>query len=261
MANLRFELQGKPGDITLDAFVTAVANWQKILAEVDAALSGKSSGSVEWRVSNLSMGSLRVEAESFSKLENHDYGPEVVRASIQGLGILEHEPSIPPYLSESGLKHVRRLLGIIGTNGVTGIYMANHAADATLTKTSLDNMRRALRVRDRSIGSVEGRLDQISVHGKAPVCVVYLHRTHKAVRCQFTSTMLDEVKAALGRRVIAAGIVSYNERHEPVRVALQFLHHLPSSAELPSIETIAGSDPNFTGGLDSVEYVRRMRDG
>jgi hypothetical protein len=29
---------------------------------------------------------------------------------------------------------------------------------------------------------------------------------------------------------------------------------------LPTVDDLAGSDPGFTGGLDSVEYVRRMRD-
>lgn len=29
---------------------------------------------------------------------------------------------------------------------------------------------------------------------------------------------------------------------------------------LPTIEEIGGSDPDFTGGLESSEYVRRMRD-
>ncbi|HEV2237559.1 MAG TPA: hypothetical protein VGR57_12925 [Ktedonobacterales bacterium] len=47
------------------------------------------------------------------------------------------------------------------------------------------------------------------------------------------------------------------------------LEQLPGVAEalaakeatLPTMEEIGGSIPDFTGGVDSVTYVRRMRDG
>lgn len=53
-----------------------------------------------------------------------------------------------------------------------------------------------------------------------------------------------------------------------IKAALENAGHMDAQAEvreveakrLPTIEEIGGSDPDFTGGLSSEEYVRRMRD-
>lgn len=260
MANLKFSLEGKPESITVDAFVVAVSNWLKILKEVDSALSGQSAGSVDWFVSNLATSSLVVEVQGHSKLDNADFGPDVVKESISGLRRLEVEGLTPPYLSDRGLDHTKRLLQLIGSQGVTGIAITNHAEGAKLTPQALTNLRMLTRAQAHAIGSIEGRLEQISVHGRAH-CTVYHHRTHKGVRCLFQPDMIGEVKEALGRRVIAAGIVFYNVKHEPIRVQLQHLRRLRSANELPTEKDIGGSDPNFTGGVESSEYIRSMRDG
>jgi hypothetical protein len=50
--------------------VAPVADWMLMLRDIDAALSGVPGGSLDWLVSDLRTGSLVVEADWSSRLEN-----------------------------------------------------------------------------------------------------------------------------------------------------------------------------------------------
>jgi hypothetical protein len=261
MATLHLQLQGEPRGITIDAFVTAVTNWFKVVTDIDTAISGQPGGSLEWVVANLATGSLVVEAESHSKLPNQNYDTEVVRAAITGLRRLEEEGLTPQYLSPKGLKSAKQLLRLIGTQGIEGIRIANHAESVELTANAAGYVAELLPVRYTIIGSVEGRLEAISIHEKEPRCTVYRDFTNQAVTCLFPRDMLNEVKDGLGKRVVAMGEVDMNGRHEPVTVHLERLRILDNEEELPGIGDIGGTDPRFTGGIESSAYMRSMRDG
>ena len=45
------------------------------------------------------------------------------------------------------------------------------------------------------------------------------------------------------------------------RIKAEHLRILRERDELPTIAELGGKYPDFTGGLTSEEYVRRMRDG
>lgn len=261
MANLHFKLEGEPGSITVDAFIAAVTDWFKVLNDVDSAISGQPKGSLEWVVTDLSTGSLTLDAESHSRLPDRNYAPDVLGAAISGMRRIEYEGLTPPYLSPRGIRTARRLLKVIGTGGVSSISIANHAESVELTARAVTNVDDLLPIRYTVIGSVEGKLEAISIHEREPRCIVYHDRTHQAVTCVFPIDMLADVKEGLGKRVIALGAVDMNGRHEPVRVHLERLRPLRSEQDLPSIADIGGSDPRFTGGLESSAYIRSMRDG
>ena len=75
----------------------------------------------------------------------------------------------------------------------------------------------------KEIGSVEGRLNVISLAGRAPRFVLYETITRKAVSCRFTTERLEEIKAALGRRVLVTGLVTFNRKEEPQKITLESL--------------------------------------
>jgi hypothetical protein len=261
MAGLLLRIEGEPKSITMSAFLIAVNNWVKVLADLDSGISGYPKGSLEWVVTDLATGSLQVAVASRSKLEDVDFGTEVERAQIVGLRLLENEGLTPPYMTEAGIQSAKRMLKLIGNQGVTGLRIVNPSdkEEVQLSARASAHIDQLLPVRQHSIGSVEGKLEMISVHGSKPQFLVYHHRTHKAVRCIFEEGMLDEVKDALGHRVIASGEVLLNAKDEPVRLKLERLRRLRSENELPSIAMITGIDPNFTGDLTTSDYLRSIR--
>jgi hypothetical protein len=118
-------------------------------------------------------------------------------------------------------------------------------------------IRRIVTPRYTSIGSVTGSLDTIGRRG-GTYATIYDEVHGLAVRCKFDEDLLPQVKEAFGRRVIARGVVHYSDETGVSRVTLHELEILPE--RLPSVAEMYGAFPNFTGGLDSVEYVRRLRD-
>lgn len=258
MSTLTFKLNGKPGTVGMPAFVVAVSKWQEILRDLDTAISGVAGGTLGWVVSDLQVGSLVVGAESYSRLPEKNYSEDVVRALIDGLRELEDDGSTPPYLSERGISSTRSMLKLIGNHGVSGIEISNHREGVMLSARASANVDLLLPVRYESIGSVEGRLDQINVHHKTPRFTVYHHRTHKAVACAFPPEMLGQIKDYIGEPVVVFGRIQHNARHEPLRIELESVYRRQTRKELPALSLIRGIDPLFTGEMTTAEYLRSV---
>lgn len=261
MSSVSLILNGEPKTISMHALSVAVSNWLVMLTEVDCAVSGHAHGSLDWMVDDLAIGSLVIEAKAQSRLEGENFGPEVVRQTMNGLRLLEESGLTPPFLSLRGLRSAQRLVKLIGQHGVWSIEVTNHSERVPLSARSSANIDQLVAIRHHALGSVEGKLEMITVHERRPRFNLYVRSTHTAVRCIFQPELLDQVKANLGQSVIAAGEISYNAKNEPVRVDLRELRRLRTKDELPSIGELSGIDADFTRGVESSAYVRSMRDG
>ena len=116
------------------------------------------------------------------------------------------------------------------------------------------------RVRNKSIGSVEGRLELVSIHVRTRRFNIYHVITNKAIRCNLPVAMEEQAISSLGRRVIVSGIVSYNAVGEPVKVEVNRLRTLKKEKELPSIADMLGMAPDITDDLSTEEHIRQLRD-
>lgn len=262
MASLRFEVKGELGAITLKGFLAAIESSFRILAEYDVAISGEPGGSLDWVVKDIATGSLILEAESVSRLENKNFGPEVARRFVKGWQQIESTGLSPAFLSDRGMKRAKTMAKLIGREGTTGFVVSGMSEVVEITAQSAVNIDRLIKPRYKSIGSVEGRLETISIHGK-PRFVIYHSRTGKAVNCTVPADKLTSLITTdlLGRRVCAYGLVHSNARGEPLRVDAERIRILREKHELPSIESLGGKHPDFTGGASTVDYLRKLRGG
>ncbi len=263
MATLRFQIKGEPGSVGYGAFLAALEDWLSILRDLDSGISGQPRGSLDWAVTDLSKGSLVIEIESKTKLADKNFGPQVAEVVVTGLERVERLGASPPYLSERGMGKARHLVRLIGRDGTTGFAVTHLENTVDLTAQASVHLDQLMRVQQRSMGSVEGKLETISVHGR-PRFVVYHGMTRKAVSCQIRS---DEwLRVALNalesrKRVNVTGLVHYNLRGEPIRVEVDNIRILRDRSELPTTADIRGSDPAFTGQLSTEAFVREIRGG
>ncbi len=152
-------------------------------------------------------------------------------------------------------------MGLIGREGATGFAVSHLDETAELTPRASSHIDDLLRVQRHSIGSVEGRLETVSVHGKARF-IVYLARTRKAVSCSIPSG--DWLKVATeamqeGKRVNVTGMVQYNARGEPMRVEPEAIRTLRDETELPGTQEMGGRYPDLTGELSTADFLREVR--
>lgn len=259
---LQLTIEGERGAISFETFATVVRNSFDILSDLDSAVSSLPRGSLEWFVTDVSYGSLSIAIEPKSKLQDMDYSRKVTETFVDGLMQIQKEHTTPPYFSDYGLRKAQSVAKALKKNGAEAVRVFDVERETTAIirpEAALD-LARLINVRYQEIGSVEGKLEMISIHG-APRFTVYHSITQRSVKCKFSTQLLDTVKDGLGRRVIVKGMVHFNYIHEPVKVDMESLTLFPMENELPVPRDIKGIAPDFTGGKESGEYVRSLRDG
>src|SRR5690606_38578143 len=127
----------------------------------------------------------------------------------------------------------------------------------SVTQRTARNLARALSVQRRSLGSVIGRLDSISVH-KRRLAGVWDSITGLRVEVTFTDNQVQEIKNALGKRVEIFGLITRDLNDDRVKLTTRELEVLPDAGERRSMDSIYGRDPDVAGARSSVDYVREM---
>lgn len=90
----------------------------------------------------------------------------------------------------------------------------------------------------KSYGSIEGRLDAILLQRK-PAFKIY-DSTEKGTLCYFDKTLLNEVQAALGKRVSVLGLIHSNEAGRVLKVEVSSIDIFPAEEDLPALEDVVG---------------------
>jgi hypothetical protein len=107
--------------------------------------------------------------------------------------------------------------------------------------------------------SIDGVLDLISVRGR-PHFSIREHDTNHHIRCVFSDDLFEKVKDSLRKRVVVEGVVQFDKEGTPKHIG-----EITNIWERPQpqleFDGIAGSRPEFTGGVPAGEYVRRLRIG
>jgi hypothetical protein len=266
---LELIIEGEQGKITVETLQAALGNWLETLHDLDRAISHDPRGSVDWILAKMSLGSGIVGARPVPRNPARDFGPQISYSNVDGFRLIESEGVSPPYLSEKGMKGATGLLGLIGKGGATGVViryvpieedLAGSAEEARVSIRGAANIIRLLPVHHKAIGSVEGTLEAVSLH-RGGRFTVYEHRTKKAVKSLFErDKWLEDIRAALGKRVEVGGLVEYNVRQEPLSIKVDRLRIL-GEGRLPRTRELTGSDPGFTGDMSTEEFIKAVRGG
>lgn len=220
MSRLRLHIEDERGAVSFRTFVDILNRTRLILSELDVALSGQPRGALEWSVSDLGLGSANATIEALAPLDADERLPQLVSENfITGLSIVEESAELPAYFSELTLQRVGAISQRLNGNrpallDATHLEVGSHAR---VTGRAHANVKEATRPRFAAIGSVIGRLGLVSTE-KARWFNVYDELTHRAVRCHYEHAQFEEVRAALRKRVIVAGLVRRNAQGLPLRV-------------------------------------------
>ena len=110
----------------------------------------------------------------------------------------------------------------------------------------------------RTIGSLIGRLGQIDVDNRREFRLFDRH-TDWATPVTHGPEHLGALTAALGTTVIVSGQLWRGANRKPLRLEFRKLRVIDFDSRR-SLDDLIGIAPDFTGGLSSEEYVRRLRD-
>jgi hypothetical protein len=254
---LIIRVTGKGKYIPVASFVAVVQNTLTILREVDAELSEQRLGSLTWRISNVSLNSpleMTIFAEPNADL---DVSRDVVEVITTGLRQIDSSPdSIPAFFTPRALEGAKRLVSVLN-DGIERIALRSPQGElVTPTQRVAANVDELIQDYEE-LTTFEGPLEAVTLRGKR---IFYIwDPIDGRISCRFPEDMLDEVRTLLGHRASVYGRARFSSTGKPLFIQVEEVERLPSQEELPKVKNL--KPINITNGLDSVEYVRRQRDG
>ena len=267
MAELDLEIHGKPGEVSAATFREAIYYAVSLLREFDAAVSGKRLGSLRWYIERLkSNGSLFITFHSKQRIYKTpktlppDVSSSVTSFLLSGFEDIEEKCVMPSYLSEFGLAKVGDLAHLIKKNGARGFRFGSQSKSVEVTSKTSENVGKLLPIQRTAIGSVEGNLEGVNLHGK-PRVIVYHAVTKRAVTCLFEpDRFMDQVRNCLGRRVVIFGTLHKNINGDTLRVSMERLEIVDEKNRFALPGPTEGlQDPEFSKTPSTEAYLRSIR--
>jgi hypothetical protein len=209
---------------------------------------------MRWGIVNVSMRSpIQLTLEP-SQIQADSRTIDVIEPFLDDLARLERGEK-PQYFTPDLQARAKDVVSVLG-HGIRSIRFNSNGHEARPT------LRVAARVdelteRYYEIGSIEGRLEVISVHGGDAV-MVYDARWRSRVKCLVSDAQLEQAKALLGKRVMVRGRIRCEYKRPKEVVDVFEIQPLGDSSGLPQVGDIAPVD--LFGDSEPADYLRGEED-
>jgi hypothetical protein len=221
--------------IPVATFVEAASRLCALLAEVDTSISGRHS--LEWGIAGLRASSAVLEATPRVLRDDYpDNSPEVISAVVMGMQQIDKQATRPKFFSDEALEDAKQLAGVL--NGyidridLRAIVRGRPPVTASVTQRVAANVNELIGPRYTALGSIEGTMELVSIHGTV-YFNVYDLVTRRKVRCICEREILNELIGSLGKRLLVYGEIRFNAAGLPVSIRVEKVRVLRERAELP----------------------------
>lgn len=256
-----FRLSGSRKDAELvraDEFAQWLSGTLACLRRIQRSSTNRAP--VLYRITDLSIGSAVVEIEATSLDDENQSAHEVVGDFVKGLaataqgtfGLLPYDAEVKRGFRELYSPFRRELQRVTVTFGKQTVEIRRDQASRLAVKE---------RIGEISVAQYAGFIEALNVH-KEPVFYLYPVSGPSRIPCVFDQLLLEDVKSAIKRYATVHGVIEYPVGSAfPSRIVAERIELHPKEEELPTLRSLIGAAPNLTDGLDSVTYVRRLRNG
>lgn len=267
MATLRIRIRGEVGQISPSSLTTVLNRSLEVLHDLDLRLSEEYGGSLRWVVAGVGEGSIYFDLGTRIKKGDRDFAVQVHDTYTNGLQIIKNQGITPPYFSEKNVSSIGQIVRSIGQDGMSAVEYSEPGQAEFATELTADlepAIQKLTGISYHALGSIEGKVELVSIQKRTRRFNVTLERTSKAVTCTLPSDHDEDIMEAMKhhRRVLVKGRIAYNALSEPMRVNVQgAVRLLGERKDLPTSNELEGSDPGLTGDMSTEEFVRSLRDG
>lgn len=246
------DAQGDPGPIVHLVLPTRGSPLSKIIQaqqafldmgrEVARSVAGTTRDPVVFSVVRASESSLdlHMTPAPVPSIATMDIARSVARAINTGVATLQREAVRPPHFTDRALEKARDLAALVGDE-MPKIGVRNGTGDTDITKALATHVDTILnRATLTVIGTVEGRLESVTVHDRRTFSVYDL-LTGERIECSFGHRiLLATILGAMERRVRVHGAIRYRDTGEIVGMLAETLQPLPGDDTLPSARDVFG---------------------
>lgn len=231
---------GPDAAVDIRQLVNAASVFASLLREVAKEYAGTANDPVRWLV-EIHDGSVRLplRGEPATEFLAAAAIPEIATAIVAGVQMLDREPRRPPYYNDAALGHAKALANLVKDD--LPISVKNGVVSTAVTKHVMANVDAVLGAPIESLGTLEGRLESVNIHGDRPTLGLYDLLTRHRTDCYFGKHLsLEDIRPGIGRRVAITGAIKTKPNGERLSIEARQIRIFPSEDDLPSFEDVVG---------------------
>lgn len=260
---LTFTLQGSSKDeglVSARDFTTFLDGVIGALQAIERGVTRQRRSVLDYRITQLEIGSAIIAFEPIAETESNGLRETVTTRFAEGFAAVRDGIADRSSLEPGALRGFSKMLAPLKrsvrqiTAAIDGVeivvYAGGNGAGFQLQSP----------VEGASVGSYAGFLDALNVH-RTEVFYLYPPVGPNRVACEFEDRLIDEVRNSLRRYVTVHGLIEYTRASAfPVRIVVDRIEANPDPGAGTRISELWGIAPNLTNGVDSVSFVRSIRD-
>ncbi len=253
---LTFTINPDNQSASVELFLKAMGDINRLLRDVDYAIHHEKTAR-RWIIREIHASAPSVTVEPLLGDE------ETVATIAEGVRTIASGADAPPdYFTEEALLDLKRMHRLfVGRDRARSIVVArNGHPTVTIGEDISGKADRILRGGFRNLGSLEGDLEEVNLHGR-PSFKIWSRVSRTPVHCSFPDTpeWKGRIKGLLEKRVFVRGTIHYFSNGIPrsIRNIIDVQDSSPAP-ELP--EATFGSIPDEDAAHDPVAFVRSLRE-
>ena len=195
----------------MESFIAVAEKLTDLLRELETSMTG--GRALEWHIADLRTGSAHLAMRPHTEaLQGAESAAPIIASALDGLEVVEGAAQRPPHFSDQALRHAKSLvnapkrhpngLSIFGGSGTAPRRVA-------ISKSLVAHVDELLGAASVAIGSLEGRLEALTVHGTIEFSILRLDYQSSY------SVQLQSRDARCSRQALRQARVG--ERRDPVQ--------------------------------------------
>ena len=255
-------IAGKAGRLTVKTVIAALSGAGRALHGVAKDISSPESTRMEWQIEDATMKSPL--ALVLSGRDLGESGLDVVNPFIEAVKTIETSTRRPRFLTDDTIRQIKTLVAILN-DGAEGIIFSTEGNRVQPTQHLAANADAILHQAPKAyetLTELDGKLEEVSIHGDIPEFRIYDVLTDKYTQCAFDPKDIDRVADMIKdrARVRVRGTVKYDSSYRPISIKVESFSPLRKQEELPQMRDLQEAGINITGGVDAADFVRGLRD-
>lgn len=109
-------------------------------------------------------------------------------------------------------------------------------------------------------GDMTGVFEYLNIHDNQNVFRIYPDSGASKINCRFPDELRDEAIKAVGSYVEVGGRLLFRSMdYHPHAIEVERIYIMPDEDDLPTLMDLRGIAPDLTGGLNAIEFVKKIR--
>lgn len=195
---------------------------------------------------------------------NPDYAISVFDRMASDLTYIDDHQKFPNELTPDVYKHYRNILRTLN-NGVNKFHVRTPNVDEREFGIDFQSkFKKAMLYEEEQSyyqwGTFDGWLTWINLQTNPKYFRIYDVLIDNYLKCYCNDNIKELAKKFIEMRVSVFGRATYNRFNKPVELIVERIEKCPSGDEIPCFDDLYKFGDELTDGMDTYEYVRRMRD-